>query len=89
MYLFDQAGSGLSDRLPAADYTVERFVADIEAIRQQIGTERLILIGHSWGGTLVAHYAAAHPDRVAKVGYGIGRLPRGNFSERTPRQREV
>ena len=67
VYLFDQAGSGLSERLPAADYTVERFVADIEAIRQQIGSERLILIGHSWGGTLVAHYAAAHPDHVAKL----------------------
>jgi pimeloyl-ACP methyl ester carboxylesterase len=67
VYLFDQAGSGLSDRLPAADYSVERFVADIEAIRQQIGAERLILIGHSWGGTLVAHYAAAHPDHVAKL----------------------
>ena len=68
VYLFDQAGSGLSRRLPhAADYTVERFVADIEAIRQQIGAERLILIGHSWGGTLIAHYAAAHPDHVAKL----------------------
>jgi proline iminopeptidase len=67
VYLFDQAGSGLSDQLPAAEYTVERFVADLESIRQQIGAERLILIGHSWGGTLVAHYAAAHPDHVAKL----------------------
>ena len=68
VYLYDQAGSGLSDRLPhVADYTVERFVADIEAIRQQIGAERLILIGHSMGGTLIAHYAAAHPDHVAKL----------------------
>ena len=68
VYLFDQAGSGLSDLLPhAADYTVERFVADIEAIRQQIGAERLILIGHSWGGTLIAHYAAAHPDHIARL----------------------
>ena len=68
VYLFDQAGSGLSDRLNhVADYSVERFIADIEAIRQQIGADRLILIGHSWGGTLIAHYAAAHPDHVAKL----------------------
>ncbi len=68
VYLFDQAGSGLSDRLPhGSDYTVERFVADLEAIRQQIGADRLILIGHSWGGTLAAHYAAAYPDHVAKL----------------------
>ena len=67
VYLFNQAGSGLSDRLTAEDYTVERFVADIEAIRQQFGSEKLILIGHSWGGTLVAQYAAAHPGHVAKL----------------------
>ena len=27
----------------------------------------MILIGHSWGGTLSAHYAATYPDRVAKL----------------------
>jgi proline iminopeptidase len=68
VYLFDQAGSGLSDRLPhGTDYTVERFVADLEAIRQQIGAQRMILIGHSWGGTLAAHYAVAYSGNVAKL----------------------
>ena len=68
VYLFDQAGSGLSDRLPhATDYTVERFVADLEDIRKQIGADHMILFGHSWGGTLAAHYAAAYPDHVAKL----------------------
>jgi proline iminopeptidase len=68
VYLFDQAGSGLSDRLPhAGDYTVERYVTDLEEIRQQIGAERMILIGHSWGGMLAAHYVAAYPARVAKL----------------------
>ncbi len=68
VYLFDQAGSGLSAQLAdASDYTVERFVADLEAIRHQIGSERLILIGHSWGGTLSAQYAAAYPDHIAKL----------------------
>jgi proline iminopeptidase len=27
----------------------------------------MILVGGSWGGTLAAHYLAAHPDRVEKV----------------------
>jgi proline-specific peptidase len=68
VYLFDQAGSGLSAQLPnASAYTVERFVADLEAIRHQINVDRLILIGHSWGGTLIAHYAAAYPNHVAKM----------------------
>jgi proline iminopeptidase len=68
VYLFDQAGSGLSDKLPhATDYTIERFVRDLEEIRQQIAADRLILIGHSWGGTLAAQYAAAYPNHIAKL----------------------
>ena len=39
----------------------------MEAIRQQIGAEQLILIGHSWGSTLAASYMAAYPTHVAKV----------------------
>lgn len=67
VYLFDQAGSGLSGFLPVRQYTVPRFVDDAEAIRQQIGAEKLILIGHSWGSTLAASYIAKHPAHVAKV----------------------
>jgi proline iminopeptidase len=68
VYLFDQAGSGLSDFLPKVrDYTVQRAVEDLEAVRQQIGTDRMILIGHSWGSTLAASYMAKYADHVAKV----------------------
>ncbi len=39
-------------------------VADIERIRQILGDEKLILIGHSWGGFLASLYAAEFPERV-------------------------
>lgn len=66
--LFDQAGSGLSDFLPRVrDYTMVRAVADVEAVRQELGADKLILIGHSWGSTLAANYMAKYPDHVAKV----------------------
>ncbi|MFJ8440454.1 alpha/beta fold hydrolase [Kitasatospora griseola] len=42
-------------------------VDDLEAVRQRLGAERMVLIGASWGGTLAAEYLAAHPDRVAQV----------------------
>ena len=68
VFLFDQAGSGLSGFLPhLRDYTVARSVADLEAIRQKIGVEKMILIGHSWGSTLAAGYMARYPAHVAKV----------------------
>ena len=49
------------------EYTVARQVADLEAIRQAIGSDQMVLVGKSWGGTLIAHYLAAYPDRVAKA----------------------
>lgn len=68
VYLYDQIGAGLSPRLDdPTQYTVARAVADLEAIRQQIGVGRVILIGHSWGGTVAATYLAQHPDHVARV----------------------
>jgi proline iminopeptidase len=39
-------------------------VADIERIRQILGDEKLILIGHSWGGFLASLYAAEFPERI-------------------------
>jgi proline iminopeptidase len=39
-------------------------IADIERLRQILGDEKLILIGHSWGGFLASLYAAEFPERV-------------------------
>ncbi len=39
-------------------------IADIERIRQILGDEKLILVGHSWGGFLASLYAAEFPDQV-------------------------
>ncbi len=39
-------------------------IADIERIRQILGDEKIILIGHSWGGFLASLYAAEFPERV-------------------------
>lgn len=68
VFLYDQAGSGLSGFLPhLRDYTVARSVADLEAIREKIGVEKMILIGHSWGSTLAVSYMAKFPTHVAKA----------------------
>jgi proline iminopeptidase len=42
-------------------------IADIERIRQILGEEKLILIGHSWGGFLASLYAAEFPEHVEKL----------------------
>jgi proline iminopeptidase len=40
-------------------------LADIERIRRLLGEDRLVLIGHSFGGFLAAMYAAEFPEHVA------------------------
>ena len=68
VYLYDQTGTGLSAQLDdISEYTLERNVADLESIRQQIGADKVILIGTSWGSVLAAYYLQAHPDHVEKV----------------------
>jgi proline iminopeptidase len=42
-------------------------IADIERIRQILGEEKLIIIGHSWGGFLASLYAAEFPEHVEKL----------------------
>jgi proline iminopeptidase len=68
VYFYDQIGSGLSARLAdPGQYTLARHVADLEAIRARIGAQQVILMGASWGGTLVATYMATYPQHVAKA----------------------
>jgi proline iminopeptidase len=64
----DQRGTGRSTPLTDPErLSIERHVQDLEALRTHLGLERLALLGHSWGGMLAARYAAAHPERVARI----------------------
>lgn len=67
VYNYQQVGAGLSSRLKLDEYTVDRHVQDLEAIRKQLNADKVILIGGSWGGTLTANYMAAYPNNVEKA----------------------
>lgn len=69
LYFYDQAGSGLSDRLARPkDYSFLAHVADLDQIlREELGAPQVILIGHSYGGMLAAEYVALHPERVERL----------------------
>lgn len=68
VYLYDQIGCGLSERLDhIEEYTVDRHIIDLEEIIRTIGAEKVILIGQSWGAILAALYIADHPDMVERA----------------------
>ncbi len=66
--LYDQRGTGLSESaVDSASINIDTFVADIEAVRNHFGLDRINLLGHSWGGILAMYYADRHPDRLRSL----------------------
>ena len=63
------AGEDCANRLGVArrHYTTPDSVADMEAIRVELGAEKLTLFGISYGTELAIAYARAYPDRVERL----------------------
>ena len=60
--LYDQLDSGRSDAPnDPSNWTVDRYVSEIDAIRLALGLRNFHLLGHSWGGILANRYAASRP----------------------------
>jgi proline iminopeptidase len=54
---YDQLGSGRSDRPDdLALWRTERFVDELDAVRQALDLREVHILGHSWGGTLATEY---------------------------------
>jgi pimeloyl-ACP methyl ester carboxylesterase len=58
---------GLAPSTLEGDFTVAEAVADIAAVLDGLGWETAYLVGHSWGGHLAFHAAAAMPERLPGV----------------------
>jgi pimeloyl-ACP methyl ester carboxylesterase len=63
---YDQRGTGRSSE-PTDGYGLLNYVADLEAVRQAVGAEKVHLFGHCWGGLVAVRYATIHPDRVRSL----------------------
>ena len=60
---FDMRGHG-SSGAPLDAYSAADFAGDIAFFIDELGLDRPILIGHSFGGSVSLIFAAAHPERV-------------------------
>ncbi|KVL27693.1 alpha/beta fold hydrolase [Burkholderia sp. MSMB1835] len=66
--LVDQRGAGASaPRGGTRHNNTAQLIADLEAVRKQLGIARWGVVGGSWGAALALAYAGTHPERVTGV----------------------
>ena len=83
---YDQRGHGGSE--PARDgvYSVEALAADLDAVIRALGLRRVVLVGHSFSGTVVTAWGGAHPEAAAGLVYAdavgdFAAIPRRDVEE--------
>lgn len=64
---FDHRGQGRSARGPKETYTLDNNVEDMEALRQHLGLDRIVVLGMSYGGMVALAYAVRYPDNVSHL----------------------
>ena len=71
---YDQLGCGnsaIAEPHDPAMWTTELYLAELDAVREELGLERCHVLGHSWGGMLGMAYAITKP---AGPGQPAGRV---------------
>jgi proline iminopeptidase len=67
MVYLDQRGSGRSERPWDKAYSIDILIGDIEELRKHLRFPQIVVMGHSFGGTLALEYAARYPKHVSKA----------------------
>jgi L-proline amide hydrolase len=66
--LYDQIGCGNSDRPTDIEWTADVFRDEVASVRDQLGLERIHLLGTSWGGMLAQeHFFSGAKDIVSLI----------------------
>lgn len=65
----DHIGCGFSEKPAATRYpfTLERRVADLEALVAHLDLDKITLVVHDWGGMIGMAFAARHPEKIARL----------------------
>jgi pimeloyl-ACP methyl ester carboxylesterase len=63
---YDLRGHGYSDVTPTG-YTAADMAEDLRCFLDEMGIERPILVGHSFGADIAMYFSLLYPERVAKL----------------------
>jgi pimeloyl-ACP methyl ester carboxylesterase len=88
----DLPGHGFSASPAKEDFSMDLFAAAVEAVREEMGGGKVVLVGHSMGGAVIRQYAVNYPEHVAGLVAVDGPLDMRtmagiNFGELTLEQR--
>ncbi|MEG2047347.1 MAG: alpha/beta hydrolase [Comamonas sp.] len=67
---YDRLGFGLSDAAPGplgADFVAQEAHSDFAALQQMLELQHFVVLGHSVGGGMAAHVAAAYPQQCVAL----------------------
>lgn len=64
--IYDQRGHGRSFH-PSSGYAPDDYAADLERILDELGWQKINLVGHSMGGRVALYFAHSSPHRVEKL----------------------
>src|SRR2546421_7332579 len=64
----DQRGYNKSDQPKGVEnYTVDKLVADVDAVRKHFKQDTAVIVGHDWGGLLAWTQAMTHPEQTDRL----------------------
>jgi pimeloyl-ACP methyl ester carboxylesterase len=64
----DQRGYNLSSKPKGVKaYRIENLVADIVELIKQLSTQKIILVGHNWGGAVAWEIDGQYPQLIEKL----------------------
>jgi proline iminopeptidase len=65
---FDAFGRGKSDTAKnVTEYSLQRDIEDLEALRKAMGFSKINILGHSYGGLVAQGYAIKYPENVSHL----------------------
>jgi proline-specific peptidase len=65
--LYDQIGCGKSDRPTDIEWSVDVFRDEVATLREQLGLERVHLLGTSWGGMLAQEHVLSGAQGIVSL----------------------
>ncbi len=67
LIFYDHRCNGRSEGAEASTMTMDNLTADADTLRQELGYDQWIVLGHSFGGNVALEYALRYPQRLSRL----------------------